>query len=180
MTTLSPVTQKFVLHWGEMGARWGINRTMAQIHALLFISEKPLHAEEICEVLGVARSNVSTSLRELQNWQVVKITHVMEGFFRNEEQRMDLRHGPVDPPTRPHFAPMEDEFLGDGAESGHFAQFGFNRNYETKPGSATDIPLFSGNLSGPTKCRRRGQFRGIGSQGRVPSLGFIQAGWGLG
>ena len=77
MTTLSPVTQKFVLHWGEMGARWGINRTMAQIHALLFISEKPLHAEEICEVLGVARSNVSTSLRELQNWQVVKITHVM-------------------------------------------------------------------------------------------------------
>ena len=77
MTTLSPVTQKFVLHWGEMGARWGINRTMAQIHALLFVSEKPLHAEEICEVLGVARSNVSTSLRELQNWQVVKITHVM-------------------------------------------------------------------------------------------------------
>ena len=77
MTTLSPVTQKFVLHWGEMGARWGINRTMAQIHALLFISEKPLHAEEICEVLGVARSNASTSLRELQNWQVVKITHVM-------------------------------------------------------------------------------------------------------
>lgn len=77
MTALSPVTEKFVLHWGEMGARWGINRTMAQIHALLFISEKPLHAEEICEVLGVARSNVSTSLRELQNWQVVKITHVM-------------------------------------------------------------------------------------------------------
>jgi DNA-binding transcriptional regulator GbsR (MarR family) len=77
MTTLSPVTQKFVLHWGEMGARWGINRTMAQIHALLFVSEKPLHAEDICEVLSVARSNVSTSLRELQNWQVVKITHVM-------------------------------------------------------------------------------------------------------
>lgn len=77
MKTLSPVTQKFVLHWGEMGARWGINRTMAQIHALLFISEKPLHAEEICEVLSVARSNVSTSLRELQNWQVVKITHMM-------------------------------------------------------------------------------------------------------
>ncbi|RYD27270.1 MAG: ArsR family transcriptional regulator, partial [Verrucomicrobiaceae bacterium] len=56
MNTLSPVTEKFVLHWGEMGARWGINRTMAQIHALLFVSEKPLHAEEICEVLGLARS----------------------------------------------------------------------------------------------------------------------------
>jgi len=77
VNTLSPITQKFVLHWGEMGARWGINRTMAQIHALLFISDKPMHAEEICELLSVARSNVSTSLRELQNWQVVKITHVM-------------------------------------------------------------------------------------------------------
>ena len=77
MSALSPVTQKFVLHWGEMGARWGINRTMAQIHALLSLSEKPLHAEDICDLLGVARSNVSTSLRELQNWQVVKITHVM-------------------------------------------------------------------------------------------------------
>ena len=77
MSSLSPVTEKFILHWGEMGARWGINRTMAQIHALLFVSEKPLHAEEICEILSVARSNASTSLRELQNWQVVKITHVM-------------------------------------------------------------------------------------------------------
>ncbi len=77
VNTLSPITLKFVLHWGEMGARWGINRTMAQIHALLFISDKPMHAEEICELLSVARSNVSTSLRELQNWQVVKITHVM-------------------------------------------------------------------------------------------------------
>ncbi|MDB6135371.1 MAG: ArsR family transcriptional regulator [Verrucomicrobiales bacterium] len=77
MNTLSPVTEKFVLHWGEMGARWGINRTMAQIHALLFVSEKPLHAEEICEVLGLARSNVSTSLRELQNWGVVKVVHHM-------------------------------------------------------------------------------------------------------
>ncbi len=61
---------------------------------------------------------------------------------------MDLRHGPVDSPTRPHFAPMEDEFLGNRAESGHFANFGFNRNYEIKPRYATDIPLFSEDLSG--------------------------------
>ena len=74
---LSPVIQKFILHWGEMGARWGINRTVAQIHALLYLSEKPLHAEEIAETLGVARSNVSTSLRELQNWGIVRIAHVM-------------------------------------------------------------------------------------------------------
>ncbi len=77
MTTLSPVQEKFVLHWGEMGTRWGINRTVAQIHALLFLSPKPLTADDICEVLGVARSNVSNSLRELQNWGIVKIVHVM-------------------------------------------------------------------------------------------------------
>jgi DNA-binding transcriptional regulator GbsR (MarR family) len=76
MDTLTPVARRFILHWGEMGTRWGINRTMAQIHALLFISEKPLHAEEICTILGVARSNVSNSLRELQNWKIVKLIHL--------------------------------------------------------------------------------------------------------
>src|SRR5216684_7918026 len=75
--SLSLVAQKFVLHWGEMGARWGINRTVAQIHALLFLSSKPLDAEDIASTLGVARSNVSTSLRELQGWGIVKLVHVM-------------------------------------------------------------------------------------------------------
>ena len=74
---LSPVQQKFVLHWGEMGTRWGINRTVAQIHALLYISPKPLDAEEIAETLDVARSNVSTSLKELQSWRIVKLVHVL-------------------------------------------------------------------------------------------------------
>jgi DNA-binding transcriptional regulator GbsR (MarR family) len=73
--TLSAIQQKFVLHWGEMGTRWGINRTVAQIHALLFLAPQPLHAEEIAETLGVARSNVSTSLRELQGWGIVKVVH---------------------------------------------------------------------------------------------------------
>src|SRR5438132_1412849 len=75
--TLTPVAQKFILHWGEMGTRWGINRTVAQIHALLFISSKPLHAEEIAATLDVARSNVSNSLKELQGWGIVKLVHVM-------------------------------------------------------------------------------------------------------
>jgi DNA-binding transcriptional regulator GbsR (MarR family) len=74
---LSPVAQKFVLHWGEMGTRWGINRTVAQIHALLFISKQPLAAEEIAETLGIARSNVSNSLRELQNWGIIRVVHLM-------------------------------------------------------------------------------------------------------
>ena len=77
MKALSPVQQKFILHWGEMGTRWGINRTVAQIHALLFISPRPLNAEEIADTLSVARSNVSNSLRELQGWGIVKLTHVM-------------------------------------------------------------------------------------------------------
>ena len=77
MTPLSPVQQKFILHWGEMGTRWGINRTVAQIHALLFISPKPLDAEDIVQTLGVARSNVSNSLKELQGWGIVKRVHVM-------------------------------------------------------------------------------------------------------
>ncbi|MCE9589902.1 MAG: MarR family transcriptional regulator [Planctomycetes bacterium] len=75
--TLSPVARKFVLHWGEMGARWGINRTVAQVHALLYISPRPLNAEEIVTELEVARSNVSTSLRELQSWGIVKVVHVL-------------------------------------------------------------------------------------------------------
>jgi DNA-binding transcriptional regulator GbsR (MarR family) len=77
MTALNPVQQKFILHWGEMGTRWGINRTVAQIHALLYISPKPLNAEEIVGTLDVARSNVSNSLRELQSWGIVKLVHVM-------------------------------------------------------------------------------------------------------
>ena len=75
--TLTPVQQKFILHWGEMGTRWGINRTVAQIHALLFLSPAPLHAEDIAATLGVARSNVSTSLRELQGWGIVRVTHIL-------------------------------------------------------------------------------------------------------
>jgi len=74
---LTPLTRKFVLHWGEMGTRWGINRTVAQVHALLFVSPKPPQAEEIVEILSVARSNVSTSLKELQNWGLVKVVHVL-------------------------------------------------------------------------------------------------------
>src|SRR5450756_1864701 len=77
MKKLSSVQQKFILHWGEMGTRWGINRTVAQVHALLFISPKPLNADDIVETLGVARSNVSTSLKELQGWGIVKLVHVL-------------------------------------------------------------------------------------------------------
>src|SRR5271166_4072222 len=75
--TLTPVAQKFILHWGEMGTKWGINRTVAQVHALLFLSPHPVPADEISATLSVARSNVSTSLRELQGWGIVRVVHVL-------------------------------------------------------------------------------------------------------
>ena len=72
---LNPTTQKFVLHWGEMGTQWGVNRTVAQIHALLYIIGRPMNAEEIAETLSVARSNVSNSVKELQSLKLVQVTH---------------------------------------------------------------------------------------------------------
>lgn len=77
MIRLSPVMQKFILHWGEMGTRWGINRTVAQVYALLYLSPDPLNAEDITTTLSVARSNVSTSLKELQTWGIIKVVHVL-------------------------------------------------------------------------------------------------------
>jgi DNA-binding transcriptional regulator GbsR (MarR family) len=71
--TLTDSARQFILHWGEMGTRWGVNRTVAQVHALLYLSPEPLTAEDIAETLSVARSNVSTSLKELQNWDLVQM-----------------------------------------------------------------------------------------------------------
>ena len=74
---LKPISERFILHWGEMGSKWGVNRTVAQIHALLYLADTPLPADEIAETLGVARSNVSNSLRELQSWKLIQVVHVM-------------------------------------------------------------------------------------------------------
>jgi len=72
---LTPVERKFVLHWGEMGTRWGVNRVVAQVHALLLLSPAPLDAEAIASTLSVARSSVSTGLRELQGWGILRVSH---------------------------------------------------------------------------------------------------------
>lgn len=73
---LTPLAQSFVLHFGEMGSRWGINRTVGQIYALLFVSEKPLNADEIAEALAFSRSNVSMGLKELDSWRLVRLQHL--------------------------------------------------------------------------------------------------------
>src|SRR5258705_4014314 len=88
--SLSPAAQKFILHWGEMGTRWGINRTVAQVHALLFLSPRPMAAEEISQTLSVARSNVSTSLRELQGWRIVRGVSIFGDRRQHFESMKDL------------------------------------------------------------------------------------------
>lgn len=90
MPELSPAKQKFILHWGEMGARWGVNRTVAQIHALLYLSPKPVPAEEIANSLSVARSNVSTSLKVLQSWDLVSVVHVLGDRRDHYESMKDV------------------------------------------------------------------------------------------
>ena len=90
---LSDVSRKFVVHWGEMGSAWGVNRTVSQIHALLFFHGRPLHAEEIAETLGVARSNVSNSLKELLNWKLVRTTQVLgdrRDYFETSQDVWEL------------------------------------------------------------------------------------------
>ncbi len=87
---LTPVMQRYVVHWGEMGSRWGVNRSIAQIHALLYLSPQPLHADEIAETLGIARSNVSMGLKELLSWDLVQVTHTLG-------DRRDFFQAPQDP-----------------------------------------------------------------------------------
>lgn len=116
---LSSTLSRFVLHWGEMGARWGVNRTVAQIHALLYISGRPMHAEEIADTLAVARSNVSNSIRELQGWRLVKLVHLpgdRRDHFETSKQVWELLRTIVSERQRREIAPTIEvlrELLAD-------------------------------------------------------------------
>jgi DNA-binding transcriptional regulator GbsR (MarR family) len=90
MAELSKIQRRYVLHWGEMGTRWGINRTVAQIHALLYLWPTPLAADEIAQTLSVARSNVSTSVRELESWGLVRPVHVLGDRREHYESLKDV------------------------------------------------------------------------------------------
>ena len=87
---LTQATERYILHWGEMGTRWGVNRSVAQVHALLYLSPKPIPADEIVETLSIARSNVSTSLKELQGWGLVQLTHILGDRRDHFESKKDL------------------------------------------------------------------------------------------
>lgn len=93
MMILTPITEKFILHWGEMGPKWGVNRTVAQIQALLFLSEEPLNAEEICHILNIARSNVSNSIKELQSMKMIRTVPKMgdrKDYFESTKDVWEL------------------------------------------------------------------------------------------
>lgn len=105
---LTPAMQDFILHWGEMGAKWGTNRSVAQIHALLHLSDKPLPADEIAETLGIARSNVSTGLKELQTWKLVSVERRLgdrRDHFTSIRDMFDLALAVIEGRREREFAP---------------------------------------------------------------------------
>lgn len=105
---LSPAMKEFVLHWGEMGTKWGVNRSVAQIHALLHIAPQPLDAEEIAEALGLARSNVSTALKELQGLKLVKASRELgqrRDVFTSIQDMFDLAKVVIEGRREREFAP---------------------------------------------------------------------------
>ncbi|GAB5468872.1 MAG: GbsR/MarR family transcriptional regulator [Rhodospirillales bacterium] len=90
---LPPLQQRFVMHFGEMGARWGVNRTVGQIYALLFLSDAPLCADQIVAQLGFSRSNVSMGLKELQAWRLVRLQHLPDDrrdFFTTPDDLWEI------------------------------------------------------------------------------------------
>ena len=87
---LAPTVERFILHWGDMGSQWGVNRSVAQIHALLYLSERPLTAEEIAESLAMARSNVSNSLKELIVWKLIRRVPVLGDRRDHYEAETDI------------------------------------------------------------------------------------------
>ena len=87
---LPQAVQQFVLHWGNLGERWGVNRSVSQIHALLYASERALTAEDIAYTLGMARSNVSNSLRELQSWEIIRTVPLLGDRRTFYEAETDL------------------------------------------------------------------------------------------
>ncbi len=121
---LNPTTEQFVLHWGEMGNKWGVNRTVAQIHALLYLMGKPMNAEEICDTLGVARSNVSNSIKELQALNLVHTTHIMgdrRDYFTTGTDVWELAKTVIEERYRRELAPTVT-FLDELMQSPEFEQ----------------------------------------------------------
>ncbi len=121
---MNPSVEKFVLHWGEMGTKWGVNRTVSQIHALLYLIGKPMNADEIVDTLGVARSNVSNSIKELQSLNLVQTVHILgdrRDYFTTGTDVWTLAKIIIEERYRRELAPTVT-FLEDLMQSPEFAQ----------------------------------------------------------
>lgn len=108
---LSAATKDFILHWGEMGTKWGVNRSVAQIHALLHVAPAPMTAEDIANTLGLARSNVSNGLKELQGWKLVKTTRELgdrRDHFTSIQDMFELATTVIEGRREREFAPTID------------------------------------------------------------------------
>lgn len=117
---LSQAMQDFILHWGDMGAKWGVNRSVAQIHALLHLSPKPMTADEICETLNLARSNVSNGLKELQGWKLVKSSRQLgdrRDHFHSVRDMYDLVDAVIDGRREREFTPTLEALSRVAAEA---------------------------------------------------------------
>ena len=128
--------ERFVLHWGEMGGQWGVNRSVSQIHALLYLSERPLTADEIADTLGLARSNVSNSIKELLGWNLIRRvpirgdrrdhfeaeTDIWEVFLRIAAGRKEREIDPASPccapaPPMPSATPRSRRWRASGSRT---------------------------------------------------------------
>ncbi|OFX05879.1 MAG: ArsR family transcriptional regulator [Alphaproteobacteria bacterium RIFCSPHIGHO2_12_FULL_63_12] len=136
--TLTPAIQRFVLHWGDMGQTWGVNRSVAQIHALLFVAGRPMSAEEIAELLKMARSNVSTSIRDLTNWGLVRRAPVLgdrRDFFEAESDVWEMTSKIVAIRKAREIDPVTDDlksFLDDAARDPETSAIAVTRLSELK------------------------------------------------
>ena len=141
---------RFVLHWGEMASRWGVNRTVSQIHALLFLLGRPMQAEEIAAALQVARSNVSNSLRELQNWKLVRVMHLMgdrRDFYETAQDPWELLRVIVRERKAREFDPTL-AMLRECTEDAAFAR----QDPGAQKRMRDTLALMQSASSGPTRC----------------------------
>lgn len=137
LSPLSPLAQRFILHFGEMGSRWGINRTVGQMYALLYILGKPLNADEIAEYLSFSRSNVSMGLKELQAWRLVKLLHKpgdRREYFEPPKDIWDIFKALLEERRReiePTLSMLRDALLDNPAsEEDHLAQARMREMYQ--------------------------------------------------
>jgi DNA-binding transcriptional regulator GbsR (MarR family) len=87
---LPVAVERFILHWGDMGDQWGVNRSVSQIHGLLYLAEQPMTAEDIAETLGMARSNVSNSIKELLAWNLIRRVPILGDRRDHFEAETDI------------------------------------------------------------------------------------------